>query len=172
MSMLHPLPAYAVNAPISELQTAELLIVTSLRLWATQRSKHDGRHPDWRGGLVAARLEAEQIRAFDVLLCMIAAALRRRPDVRPSHCRHLGMDEGMLLQCIGLLQRGQIGAAAQVLALWLPPTALRLAIPPAMTVATALEQSGLKVPVRHAEAATMHAVTAHGHADRGLYLVH
>lgn len=172
MSTLHPPPAYAVNAPISELQTAELLIVTSLRLWATQRSKHDGRHPDWRGGLVAAGLEGDQIRAFDAHLAMITAAHLRRPDVRPPHCPHLGMDEGMLLQCIGLLQHDRIDDAEQMLNFRLPPTALRITLPPAMTVATALANAGLKIPARHAKVAMMRAVSTHGHVDRGLYLVH
>ncbi len=83
MSTLHPPPAYAVNAPISELQTAELLIVASLQLWAAMRSTYDGCYPDWRGGLVAAGLEGDQIRAFDAHLAMITAAHLRRPDVRP-----------------------------------------------------------------------------------------
>jgi hypothetical protein len=131
--------AYAEDAPLDRLCTAELLLVTSLRLFAAAHCEPDAGH-DWRGGLAAAAP------AFEALFGIVAITAWRPLDVRCRHCQHLGQDEARLLQIVGLLQHGRMFAARDVLAVWLPPAAARLAILPAKALAAALACDKLFVP--------------------------
>ncbi len=140
-----PPPAYPTDTPLATLNTAELLLVASLRLFALAHCDPDG-GPDWRGGLAASGAGRCAVPAFDALFGIVAAAAKRPLDVRCRHCPHLSRDEGRLLQTIGLLQHGRMFAARDVLSDWLPPAAVRLAILPAKGLASALMRARLFVP--------------------------
>ena len=145
---IHPTPslAYPHDMPLTGLCTAELLLVTTLRLFA--RSCDGPAERAWQPGFEAAGIAPCAVRAFDTLFNIVARLRHRSLDVRCPHCRHLGVDEGRLLQFISLMQRSRAREAFGVLAEWLPPCGMRLAVFPAQKLADALMQGGLFVPHR------------------------
>ncbi len=142
-----PPPSYPDDTPLAGLGTAELLLVTSLRLYAASRVGEVGDR-DWRGGLENCGTGCCAVTAFDALFGIVAAAARRPLDVRCRHCTGLSGDEGRFLQFVGLLQHGRVFDARDLLCDWLPPAAMRLAILPAKGLATSLARARLLVPLR------------------------
>jgi hypothetical protein len=167
--MTLPPPVYAAKTPLSELQTAELFVVVSLRLWVAALRDPTSVDRGWRSGFDAAGLDAVGRDAFDALFRTVAATALRSLDVRCPRCAELGADEGRLLQLLSLIQRGRSGEAAAILADWMPASARRLALVSAQDFAASLLEGGLLIPLRHAEAAG--AARSGAYADRGLALV-
>ena len=161
---------YPADTTLFDLCTAELFIVTVLRLWAP-RHGCGVEAPDWASAFRVAGITREGTAAFGSLMWIIAGAARRALGIRPRHCRGLGHDEGLLLRLISLLQRDRASEAATVLAEWLPPAGARLAAREAGKLANALAGAGLVVPLRHAEAAALHRLAACAHATPGLALL-
>lgn len=166
-----PKPVYAADLPLGQLRTAELLMVSAVRLWTMPYRDPQTRHPDWRGAFVAAGVSDDGIPAFEALFRIVAAGCRRPLDLRCIHAATLGEDEGRFLQGLGLLQHGQDKPAVAIFADWLHPVAARLALSPARSLAAALTRGGLFIPRRHAEAMRSRRPWR-AHADPGLYLVH
>jgi hypothetical protein len=166
---------YAEDTTLFDLCTAELFVVTVLRLWAAGGA--DSAPPEycqseyWLGAFRAAGIAHGAVPAFGSLLRVVAGAARLPLDVRPRPCRWLGRDEGRLLRLISLLQRDRRVEASAVLADLLPPAAVRLAARAAGVLAAALAEAGLLVPLRHAEAAALHRLAACAHATPGLALL-
>jgi hypothetical protein len=169
MTLLPPPHVYPADMPLAELRTSELLLTTTLRLFALAWRTCSEAHPDWRGGMLAAGLSLDTAGAFDKLFAMVVIARRRPLDVRCLHCRTLSPDEDRLLQIVSLFQHGRREAAAAALGDWLPPTAQRLAVAPAQALAEAMAARKLIVPWRHAEAAR-YETCRHGYRS-GLTLV-
>jgi hypothetical protein len=165
-----PPAAYAADSGLTDLGTAELLLTATLRLFVLPWRGSDGPHPDWRGGCVAAGIDDAGIAAFGSLFGIVATVYLRPPDIREPTCRFLGSDEGCLLQFVSLMQHGRPGDAQGILGTWIPPAAVRMAMPQANILAAAMVRRSLMVPLRHAEAATPPHLT-HMHADPGLVLV-
>jgi hypothetical protein len=161
---------YADDTTLFDLCTAELFLVTVLRLWA---AGHGGSIPpaEWPSAFRAAGIERGGAPAFGSLMWVVAGAARHPLDVRPRHCRGLGHDEGLLLRLISLMQRDRLVEASTILAEWLPTAAVRLAAREAGALAAALAQAGLIVPLRHAEAAVVSRLAACAHATPGLALL-
>jgi hypothetical protein len=157
---------YADDTILFDLGTAELFVVTVLRLWADPAPL-----ADWRSAFRAARMAPGAAPAFGSLMWVVAGAARRALDVRERQCRELGRDEGMLLRLISLLQRDRVVEAASVLAEWLPPAGVRLAAREAEILADALAGAGLIVPLRHVEAAALPRLAVCAHATPGLALL-
>ena len=151
-----PQPVYAANTPLEELGAAELLLVASARLASLPYRDPTGSHRRLAAGLRSRRHRRNGIPAFDALFQIMAATARRSLDVRCLRCAYLGEDEAWLLQLVGLLQRGDTGNAAAILADWLPPAAARIALAPARDLALVMAEGDLRVPHRHAEAAIVH----------------
>jgi hypothetical protein len=166
-----PQPVYAANTPLIELGEAELLLVSTARLSALPYRDPTGTHPDWRPDFVRAGIEDDGVPSFEALFQIMAATALRPLDVRCLRCGYLGEDEAWLLQLVGLLQRGDAVAAAAILADWLPPAAVRIALAPAQDLALTLAEGGFRLPHRHAEAAEIHRLAPAAHATRGLALV-
>jgi hypothetical protein len=164
-----PPPVYPADMPLAELRTAELLLATTLRLFARTRRRPDESGPDWRSGLLAAGLPLWTAGAFDGLLGMVAAACKRPLEVRCPRCGTLSRDEARLLQIVSLFQHHRPELAQAALGDWLPPGAQRLAAGPAQALARAMRHGGLVIPWRHAQAA--HLGSIHAGAGRGLALV-
>ncbi len=167
-----PQTVYAANTPLEELGAAELLLVASARIASLPYRDPTGSHLDWRLDFVRAGIDDNGIPAFDALFQIMAAVARRSLDVRCLRCARLGEDEAWMLQLIGLLQRGDTGSAAAILADWLPPAAARIAVAPAHDLALAMFEVNLRIPHRHAEAAIVRRLAPAAHATRGLALVH
>jgi hypothetical protein len=163
--------AYVTDAHLIELRTAELFVVTSMRLWAAPYRDPAGDHPEWQYGFAAARIGGDGVVGFDTLFRILVAAHRRCFDVRCLRNGRLGQDEALLLQLVGLLQRGRIDEALTVLAEWLPPAAVHMALLPAQRFAAALAEVGLLIPDHRPETARL-APYAMAHGDRGFALVH
>ncbi len=161
---------YGEDTTLFDLCTAELFIVTVLRLW--MNGADDPSRPDhWQRAFRAAGIAPRGAPAFGLLVRVVAGTARHGLDVRPRRCRGLGRDEGILLRVVSLLQRNRHTEAAARLDAWLPPAAARLAVGPAARLAAALADAGLVVPLRHAEAAALHRLAACAHATPGLALL-
>ena len=66
---MHPMPsadpAYDTDTPLAYLSTAELLLLTTTRLWMAHFFDPDAGHRPWRSGFAAANLEPCAAQAFD-----------------------------------------------------------------------------------------------------------
>ena len=163
-------PRYLPETPFERLTTSELLVMTTLRLWALPHRAPEQSHPDWRGGLSAAGLGGDAVDSFDLLLRMVVCTTMRPLDVRCPGCPGLGLDEGIFLQALSHLQQRREASAANLLADWMPPAAVRLAMPHARTLARLLLDRGLLLD-RHRNAAPP-APALLACADPGLTLLH
>ena len=141
-----PQLAYQPDTQMHELGTAELFVASALRLWVLPHTDPGNIHPDWRDGFLHAGFHGQGVVAFDTLVRIIATSATRHFEVGCPHCSQLAEDEAWLLQLCGLMQRDRIPEAALILAEWLLPEAVRMAIPPAHVFAHALEARGLTLP--------------------------
>jgi hypothetical protein len=171
MSPARPRPVYASNTALAALCTAELFVVSSLRLWVLPYTDPAGQHPDWRHGFARAGIAETGADGFDALFRIVASMARRSLDVRCPRCARLGGDEAWLLQLASLLQQRHSLDAAAILGDWLPLATVPMAMAPAERFAVGLTERGLHLPYRHAEAATAHLLAPSAHAARGFALV-
>lgn len=171
MAYARPRAAYATDMPIQELLTAELLLVSTLRLWVAPYRDPEPVGADWRRGFEVARLPERASLAFDGLLRVLAIGAVRSLDIRCRRCPALGEDEALLLQLVALLQHARWGEAEAVLEDWLPTRIVPLALSPAKALATTLAAGGFVIPLRRAEAAEFERRALAGYADSGLTLV-
>jgi hypothetical protein len=142
--------AYPDDMPLSELRTAEVLLLATLRIFAQGAWSQ---HPrDWTEGLAAADVPPEGIEGLVRLFDVIAVAPRRKLAVACIHCRTLCPDEGLFLQLIATLQRKDSRGAQDILLNWVAPAAARAAIPHAQALADGLAGQGLLLPRRGAMA--------------------
>jgi hypothetical protein len=136
---------------LSELGTAELFVLSSLRLWFLSHCDREHDYPDWRQAFETARISDSGAWGFDRLCRIVGTTTVRSLDVHWLQCGRLGEYESSLLSTLGFLQHNQSAAAEIALLEWCPPTAVRLALEAGQTFATALESHGLLIPVREAE---------------------
>ena len=153
-----PMPSYADHMPLHELRTAELLLVTTLRLFA-QSARHEASQHWWEG-LMAADIPDDGIQGLANLFGIIAVSPRRKLAVACMHYRFLCPDEGRFLQLVALLQRKEEGAAEDILLNWVRPAAARLSLPQAQALADSLAMQGLLLP-RRCETGALFADHAH-----------
>jgi len=164
-------PVYASDTVLDGLTTPELLLVTTLRLFASIRPRERGVHADWRSGLGAAGLAKSAAPHFLDLFRIVAIVPLRRIEVRCTCAPTLAYDEGRFLQMISLAQRDRPNEALMALRDWLPAAAASMALPAAIKLAAALHLRGLVVPLRHCCAAQSDQI-ASPYTDRGIALVH
>jgi hypothetical protein len=150
---------------------SEQLLITTLRLFAQAWREQAVGDPHWSGGLRAVGLSAGSVGACGSLFSTVATACHRPLDVRGMNCFCVGKDEVAFLRLMSLLQRRQADDAREILESWLPPSATRIALADAQTLATALRQRALVLPLRHAEAVVTYQ-SNFADANAGLTLVH
>jgi hypothetical protein len=148
-----PQSLYRYDRPISDLRTAELLIVTTLRLRAMQWRKPHAVDLDWRGGFEAGDLPLWAIDMFDDLFQIVAVVTPYPLDVGDLHYPRLGVDEKRILQILSLFQHAKNEQAKALLKDWLPAAACRLATYPAASLAVALQRAKFLIPLPGASAA-------------------
>jgi hypothetical protein len=136
---------------LSELGTAELFVLSSLRLWFLSHCDRENSYPDWRQAFETARIGKMGTWGFDRLCRIVGTTTVRSLDVHWLHCVKIGAYESSLLMALGYLQNNQLGAAEVTLLEWCPPTAVRLALEAGQALATALELHGLLIPIREHE---------------------
>lgn len=161
--------AYEADMPMCRLRTAELFLAQAFRLYASERIDSGRQWPDWRSGFVAAGIAADGVPAFERLFEIVTAVPRRPLNVRCVFSHYLSEDEGRLLQMVGLLQRRRTEAAEALLGDWIPPAAVRLAIPALQSLAFAMANVGLSVPPRIVPDT---APPLSAQANPGLHLLH
>jgi hypothetical protein len=164
---MRTLPTYAEGTQLPDLQTPEQLLTVALRLFAAEWSRVPTEH-NWREGFASAGLARFGLPAFERLFRTVASAPRRPLDVRCMHCAELGADEGLFLQLIAHLQRRRFGEARDILAAWIPPASIRIAMPAARELALAMTDRGLFVPPRHGRAMTLVPQSSQTHAGSAL----
>jgi hypothetical protein len=145
---------------LSELGTPELLLVTSLRLYALPFRTPHRHHLDWRGGFGAAGIGDVAVPNFAALFGIVSRTALRPLAIGCPHCRRLGFDESLYLRLIALKQRSRWQEAATILREWTPPAAARMAAMPVLGLAYALERGRLIVPLREGGAGGRSAVMA------------
>lgn len=146
MVTTRPRIAYPPDTALGELRTAELLVVSCLRLWVHAYRGCTCGYPDWSEGLERGGISAAGATGFDTLWRVVATTALRTLDIRPVYCMHLGEDEGRFLSLIGLLQHGRALDAEPILGDWCPASAVRLALAPARSFAIALAACRLWLP--------------------------
>lgn len=160
-----------------DLDAAEALVVSVLRLWAEPLREPERPHPHWQDGMTAAGLSNDAAVAFDTLMRIVLAATTRPLDLHRPPCPSLGVDEALLLDMLRLAQQGQHGEAGLLMNDWLPLAGVRMAMAPLCVLASALSRAGLQMP-DPAEASRPHRTMAERMdrprptADRGANLLH
>jgi hypothetical protein len=139
---------------LSELGTAELFVVSSLRLWFLAHCDPDCHYPDWRQAFARAEIGALGVWGFDRLCRTMGTTAVRTLDVHWLHCGHLGEYEVCVLRTLALLQRKRLEEAETALLEWCPPAAVRLALEAAHAFATALCSHRLWLATSEGEAAS------------------
>jgi len=155
---------------LSELGTAELFVLSSLRLWFLAHCDREHAYPDWRQAFETARIGKMGTWGFDRLCRIVGTTTLRSLDVHWLNCARVGAYESSLLLTLGFLQQDQPGAAEITLLEWCPPTAVRLALEAGQALATALESHGLLIPIR--EHQTLHPHPLSIQAPSGSALLH
>jgi len=150
MFLGRPLPIYAADEPIAELEPAELFVTCIARLWVLHHRDPQTVPADWRAGVAHMHISREAEDGFDALFALLAASAVRKIDIRCKCCPHLGDDEAWLLQLVCLLPNDRLAEAAAILGDWLPPIAVRRGLGPAQGFAAGLAVRGLIVPPRQA----------------------
>ncbi len=116
------MPPYVAEMPLAGFKTAELFLLTTLRLWLAAHRRADV--ADWRQGLAAVGLMEDGAADLDMALRILVAGVRRL-DSRPAGHPRLSADEARLLRLFVALQRGETGAAVDIMQAWLPSKPLR-----------------------------------------------
>ena len=165
------MPPYVAEMPLAGFKTAELLLLTTLRLWLAAHSR--AAVPDWRRGLAAAGLAEDGAPDLDMTLRILIAGVRELDSRGTAHPR-LGADEARLLRLFGALQHGDTGEAVEILQAWLPSRPLRWLLRYARNFADVMAMQKLILPDRKVQVKTQFALraTANAFRDRGAILLH
>lgn len=145
---LDPLAVYPPGTRLTDLRTAESLLVVALRLWTAARLEPQARYGDWRDGFRAGGICDIGAACFQAFLNIVEAAVCRPIMLGTPRCNDLTEDEARFLCVVALLQRERGHDAALLLADWLPPAAVRIAADQASGLAAALAEAGLSLPPR------------------------
>ena len=113
---------------LSELGTAELFVLSALRLWFLSHCDREREYPDWRRAFETAGISGLGVWGFDRLCRVVGTTTSRSLDIHWLQCRRLGEYEACLLRTVALLQNNQPVAAEAALLEWCPPAGAR---PPA-----------------------------------------
>jgi hypothetical protein len=164
-------PPYVAEMPLAGFKTAELFLLTTLRLWLTAQRR--ATVPDWRRGLAAAGLAEDGAPDFDMTLRILIAGTRQLDSRETAHPR-LSADEARLLRLFGALQHGDVAEAVAILQAWLPSKPLRWFIRYARSFVGVMASKKLILPDRIPEDQPQFAlrVSASAFLDRGSILLH
>ena len=77
MFLPRPAPAYATDAPIVDLQPAELFVICLARLWVLHDRDPDAVPADWRAGFAHMHIDRDGEASFDELFGLVAASAIR-----------------------------------------------------------------------------------------------
>lgn len=165
------MPPYVAEMPLAGLKTAELFLLTTLRLWLAAQCR--AAIPDWRRGLAAAGLAEDGAPDLDMALRILIAGVRTLDSRETAHPR-LSADEARLLRLFSALQHGDTGEAVEILQAWLPSNPLRWLLRYARSFVGVMATQRLILPDRMPEDRPHFALRASASAllDRGSILLH
>lgn len=165
------MPPYVAEMPLAGFKTAELFLLTTLRLWLAAQRR--AAVPDWRRGLAAAGLAEDGAPDLDMALRILVAGARQLDSRETFHPRLSG-DEARLLRLFGALQHGDTGEAVEILQAWLPSKPLRWLLRYARSFVGVMVAQKLILPDRMPEDRPHFAlrVGAAAFLDRGSILLH
>lgn len=165
------MPPYVAEMPLAGFKTAELFLLTTLRLWLAAQRR--AAVPDWRQGLAAAGLAEDGAPDLDMALRILIAGARTLDSRETAHPR-LSADEACLLRLFGALQHGDTSAAVAILQAWLPSKPLRWLMRYARSFVGVMASQKLILPDRIPEDRPHFALRASAGAflDRGSILLH
>ncbi|NIA70846.1 hypothetical protein HBA54_19795 [Pelagibius litoralis] len=129
------------------LTAAEQHLLTGLRLWV-QAFKEDDEPLEAVRRHFGQQADVDPGLSLHAILRNTTLTALRPIDVRCRNCPGLSPDEARLLDCIAWLQRGAAEPATAALAAWLPPSALRLSLGAARSLATGLMLDNRVLPLR------------------------
>lgn len=144
---------------LSELGTAELFVLSSLRLWFLAHCDRDHQYPDWRQAFQTAGINQRGTWGFDRLCRIVGTTTLRALDIHWLRCGRLGEFEACLLNTLGHLQNNRLVDAESALLQWCPATAVRLAIEAAHALAESLQSHSLIIPSRNRENSGLSSIT-------------
>lgn len=136
---------YTSDISLKKLNTAELFVVSSLRLWMLPHYDRTRDYPDWRVGFLRANIDTDGEIGFHTFCEMLAGGALEPLRVQALHCPCLGDHEAWPLRIVSLVQQDLVTAAQNILAQRCAPSAARLAIAPAKDFARALRARRLWV---------------------------
>jgi hypothetical protein len=125
----------------------ETLLLQSVRIWVSAAKEDRCGGPELMEHL-AAHGAANAGASLHGILYNCAVAATRAIDMRCRRCPNLSPDEARLLQAIACGQRGLRAGAAEPLAAWLPPAAVRLTVDAVIAAGRELGASGVDLPRR------------------------
>lgn len=165
------MPPYVAEMPLAGFKTAELFLLTTLRLWLAARRRASV--PDWRRGLAAAGLAEDGAPDLDMALRILIAGARTLDSRETAHPR-LSADEARLLRLFAALQHGDTGEAVAILQAWVPSKPLRWLLRYARSFVGVMAIQRLILPDRTVEDRPHFALrtSASAFLDRGSILLH
>ena len=137
----------ADELPVHALTTAEALLVWGVRHWVSCLKGGTDPIPLMTAGFGSGGVVAA-VRPLEAILVITLDAATAPRDVRCTHCATVGDGERDLLAAVALEQGGRPGEAMGKLREWLPPASARLAKELVAEIARALQDRGLRVPMR------------------------
>jgi hypothetical protein len=164
-------PPYVAEMPLAGFKTAELFLLTTLRLWLAAQRR--AAVPDWRQGLAAAGLAEDGAPDLDMTLRILVAGVRTLDSRAADHPR-LSADEARLLRLFGTLQHGNTSEAVDLLQAWLPSKPLRWLLRYASSFVGVMAAQRLILPVRVKDAGPHFALRANARAflENGSIILH
>ncbi len=138
---------YPANTAVSEISASERLMLMTLRLWAIPHHSPHKQCPDWRTGLYQCDAGDQACAAMDAFMNILLSYSARAMDMRCTCNERLGLDEGLFLQMLALLQDNKHWEAQAILADWVPLPVQGMALLCAMHLAEALRKAEIVVPL-------------------------
>jgi hypothetical protein len=133
---------------LSELETTELFIISSLRLWFITRLDRERAYPCWRHGFARSGISCRGAWGFDQLCRILGTTAVRSLDIHRLECPRIAAYEAGVLRTLGFIQHNRPDAARFALLDWCPASVVRIALEPAGALADALQECSLLIPMR------------------------
>jgi hypothetical protein len=146
-SDLHDTVAGRPFRNLGALQTAELFVLSAVRLWCDTEQR-PCRRALVRNGFHAVNLGCAQYMVFDQLMSTVTAGAQRPFTAALTCCAPLMHDEAWLLECLALIQHHRSSETTELLSVLLPAAAARVAAEALDSLAAALAGVGLHLRIR------------------------
>lgn len=139
---------------VPDLQEDEKLVLVAMRLWVRRAMQNQCGGPVLYRHL-ADHGAADAAPGLHGMLYNLGTAARRPIDMRCPNCSGLSPDEARLLHGLASAQAARDDAVLDVMLELLAPAAARLTVEPALGAARALAASGVALPLRNWDFATL-----------------